>query len=166
MKIRKYNKSDLQQCRSLYAEMVQHHRDLYYDDTIGGEDPGKEFDRHLQLVGEDKVWVAEEKGELAGLVSLILNGQQAEIEPIVVKKAYRGRNIGNMLLEKVTGEAEKLGVLCLSVKPVARNTEAISFFHRSGFNSLGQIELFKWLGPPSQFELKSGMMFNGKPFDY
>ena len=165
MKIRKYISSDLRQCRYLYAEMIQRHRDLYSDETIGGADPGKEFDKHLKLVGEDKIWVAENNGELVGLVSLIVNGQQAEIEPIVVKKECRGRNIGKMLLKKVTEEAENIGILCLSVKPVVRNKEAISFFHKSGFNSLGQVELFKWLGPPSQFVLKSDVIFLGESFN-
>lgn len=68
-------------------------------------------------------------GEILGLASLIHDGEQGEIEPIVVASAHCGQGIGQALVEHVIQEAKNLGVLCLSVKPVARNREAIAFFH-------------------------------------
>lgn len=166
MQIRQYNSSELDQCRSLWAEMVQRHRDIYNDPSIGGDNPGLEFDIHLERVGTQYIWVAEDNEELVGLVSLILNEQQAEIEPIIVKSDYRNQGIGQELLNHAIEQAKKLNVLCLSVKPVARNLDAISFFYNSGFKAMGQIELFMWLGDSTPFEWKKGLNLFGKSFDY
>ena len=84
MIIRAFESGDMEQCRSLWAEMVQRHRDIYEDPSIGGDDPGSEFDDHLARVGPDRIWVAIEDDRAVGLVSLILDREQAEIEPVIV----------------------------------------------------------------------------------
>ena len=166
MHIREYNSSDLEPCRSLWAEMTQRHRDIYNDPSIGGDNPGLEFDKHLEQVGPERIWIALLNKEIVGLVSLIHEGEQAEIEPIVVSSKHRGKGIGQRLLNAVIEEAKKLGVLCLSVKPVARNEDAISFFYNSGFRILGHIQQFMWLGPSAPDAWKPGPELFGKTFDY
>ena len=146
--------------------MNQRHREIYEDPTIGGENPGLEFDRHLAKVGPEQVWVAESGEEVLGFVSLIQEGEEAEIEPIVVGSQHRSGGVGRQLLDHAVAEAKKLGVLCLGVKPVARNLEAVSFFHDAGFQTLGHIQLFMWLGPPVPGQWKSGPELFGKRFDY
>jgi N-acetylglutamate synthase-like GNAT family acetyltransferase len=166
MIIRAYNLSDLEGCRALWAEMTERHRRIYNDPTIGGENPGLEFDARLVRVGLDLVWVAEAHGGIVGLVSLIHEDEQAEIEPIVVRSDTRKTGIGHQLLEHAVTQAKALGVLCLSVKPVARNREAISFFRDAGFRTLGHIQLFMWLGDSSPDQWRKGPELFGKPFDY
>ena len=164
--VRPYESADLESCRTLWAEMVQRHRDVYEDPSIGGDDPGREFDRHLERVGPERVWVAVAEKDILGFVSLVVEGEQAEVEPIVVSADQRSRGIGKRLLIRAIDEAKRLGVSCLSVKPVARNTEAISFFYEAGFRILGHIQLFMWLGPSSPGQWKPGPELFGKPFDY
>lgn len=166
MSVRGYETSDLDRCRSLWAEMTQRHRDIYGDPSIGGEDPGLEFDAHLSRVGRERVWVAVSGEEVVGLVSLIQEGEQAEVEPIVVSSQHRGRGTGRELLDHAMEQAKSLGVLCLSVKPVARNEAAISFFHDAGFNKLGHVQMFMWLGPSMPGQWKPGPTLFGKLFDY
>ena len=166
MTVRDYQSSDLEACRSLWAEMTQRHRDIYEDPSIGGDNPGLEFDAHLARVGPEKMWVATSGGEIVGLVSLIEEEQQAEVEPIVVSSRHRGKGLGRELLNHAVEQAKAAGVLCLSVKPVARNEEAISFFHENGFKALGHIQLFMWLGESSPGQWKPGPELFGKPFDY
>jgi GNAT superfamily N-acetyltransferase len=146
--------------------MTERHRVIYEDPTIGGEDPGLEFDSHLSRVGPERVWVAVSDENILGLVALIVEGEQAEVEPIVVSSDRRSRGVGGQLLERVIDEAKKLGISCLSVKPVARNLEAISFFYEAGFRILGHIQLFMWLGPSFPGQWKPGPRLFGKPFDY
>jgi ribosomal protein S18 acetylase RimI-like enzyme len=146
--------------------MTQRHRDIYGDPSIGGEDPGLEFDRHLAQVGPDLVWVAEADDGIVGFVSLIHEGEEAEIEPIIVKSGVRSAGIGRQLLEHAVEQARELGVLCLSVKPVARNEEAVGFFHDAGFRTLGHIQLFMWLGDSFPGQWKKGPELFGKPFEY
>ena len=166
MKIRHYTKNDIEICRSLWVEMVQRHRDIYDDQSIGGENPGLEFDHHLESVGPEQIWLADLENQVIGLTSLIQNGEEAEIEPVIVSHQYRGKGIGELLIKHAIDEAKIRGVLCLSVKPVARNKEAISFFYDCGFRTLGHIQLFMWLGESAPDTWKSGMDFLGKSFKY
>jgi N-acetylglutamate synthase-like GNAT family acetyltransferase len=146
--------------------MTQRHRDIYDDPSIGGDDPGLEFDDHLSRVGPDLVWVAESEDGVVGFVSLIHEGEEAEIEPIVVTSHIRSTGIGHRLVEHAVEQAKKLGVLCLSVKPVARNEQAIAFFYDAGFHTLGHIQLFKWLGDTFPGQWKKGPELFGKQFEY
>ena len=164
--IRPYESEDRDRCRSLWVEMTQRHRDIYNDPSIGGDDAGLEFDKHLDQVGSKRVWVATVEQDVVGLVALIQNGEEAEIEPVVVAAKHRGHGIGRRLLAHAIEEAKRLGVLCLGVKPVARNEEAISFFHDAGFRTLGHIQMFIWLGPSQPDQWRPGPELFGKPFDY
>jgi ribosomal protein S18 acetylase RimI-like enzyme len=164
--VRAYKHDDLERCRSLWAEMTQHHRDIYNDPSIGGEQPGLEFDAHLAKLGPDRVWVASIDEQVVGFTALIHSGEEAEIEPLAVSAEYRGQGMGKALVDHATGVAKELGVLCLSVKPVARNTDAIAFFHQAGFQTVGHIQLFKWLGPPMPDQWQPGLTILGRSFDY
>jgi len=140
--IRPYRSDDLEACRSLWVALTERHREIYGDDAIGGPDPGAQFDQHLESVGPDRIWVAEDAGTVIGLTSLIVDGREAEVEPVVVASARRGEGVGRLLVAAVVAQARALGVRLLSVRPVARNTEAIRFFHELGFAVLGHVEAF------------------------
>ena len=140
--IRKYSPEDYDACRSLWAELTEWHRQIYSDDSIGSPDPAAHFDDHLSRAGADRLLVAESESKVIGLTGLMLHGDEAEVEPLVVSASVRSRGIGSLLLEAVVNEARKLGVSYLSVRPVARNAEAIAFFRGSGFVNIGHVELF------------------------
>jgi len=164
--IRPYDSADLEQCRALWAELVQHHRDLYADPSVGGQSPGLYFDRHLARVGSDRIWVATCAGRVLGFAALILNGEEAEVEPIVVALGERGKGIGRTLLKHVVEEASRLGVRYLSVRPVARNVRAMSFFYHCGFRLLGRVELFMELPPSAHRTWKPGPDLFGLSFEH
>jgi len=73
---------------------------------------------------------------------MILDDEEAEMEPVVVHHSHRGKGVGSALVGMAIKEAERLGVKYLNVKPVARNAEAIKFFRAKGFENIGRIELF------------------------
>jgi len=156
--IRKYQPRDKKQCRSLWKELTERHREIYQDPTIGGEHPEDYFDKHLAKVGAARLWVAVDGSRVVGLIGLIVDGEGAEIEPLVVSKAYRRRGIGKQLIKRIVAEARNLGVRFLNVKPAARNVHAIRFLYRQGFRNLGHIELFldfskyAWKPGPKLFE--------------
>ena len=160
--VRPYDSQDLEQCRALWTELAQCHRDLYGDPSIGGPTPGLQFDDHLSRVGPECVWIAERQGRAVGMVALLANGDEAEIDPLIVSAKDRGQGIGRALLERAKREAAALGVRYLEVRPVARNRDAISFYYRAGFCLLGRVELFmelqasapdKWAQGPELFGL-------------
>jgi GNAT superfamily N-acetyltransferase len=143
--IREYDaSSDLEGCRELWRHLTQRHRDIYEDQTIGGDDPGPYFDEHyLPDDKPAKLWVAELDGELVGLCGLLLKDGGAELEPIVVLDGERNAGIGSQLAQTAISEAERLGVSAIVVRPVGRNDKAIRFFHREGFDVLDRVELAK-----------------------
>lgn len=156
--IRNYQSRDREQCRNLWKELTEWHRKIYGDPTIGGEHPEDHFDKHLAKVGPNRLWVAIHNSKVVGLVGLIVEGEEAEVEPLIVSKAYRHKGIGKKLLHTVVSEAHNLDVKILTVKPVARNIQAIKFFYQQGFKNLGQIELcmdfceYPWKAGPKLFE--------------
>jgi ribosomal protein S18 acetylase RimI-like enzyme len=165
IKIRQYQPTDIESCRSLWVDLTQRHRDIYENSTIGGEDPGMHFDKHLSRVGDQNIWVAEHEGKVIGMVGLVQE-DEPEVEPIVVAPEHRNRQVGSKLLEHVIGRAKELGLRFLSVRPVTRNQEAISLFHRTGFKILGHIEMFMDLNPEPQIVWRPGPELQDHHFEH
>lgn len=142
--IRKYRNEDRDYCRGLWKELTEWHRKIYQDPCIGGEHSEDYFDKQLAKVGPNNLWVATVDNKPVGLVGLMDEEHEAEveIEPIIVSENYRGKGIGTRLIETVMAEARGRGVRYLDVKPVARNATTIRFLHKLGFKNLGQIEMF------------------------
>jgi GNAT superfamily N-acetyltransferase len=157
--IRQYAACDLEACRALWVELTERHRQVYEDPAIGGERPGLHFDRHLQRAG------AEVEGRVVGLAALLVDGENAEVDPVVVAAGYRGHGIGRMLVERAVAQARRLGVRFLSVRPAARNREVFGFYHRLGFRALGCVELFMDLRR-GETALKPGPDLFGLPWLY
>jgi len=161
--IRGYLPSDYESCRALWAELTEWHRRIYGEPSIGGPDPGEHFDPHLAKVGPDNLWVAVHGSEVIGLTGLMGEGDEAEVEPAIVSEPHRRRGVGRRLVETVIAEAKNRGVKYLSVRPVARNEEAIRFFVEQGFGNMGHIELFIDL---TNREWKEGLNLFGLELKY
>jgi len=164
--IRQYQSSDLNACRELWQELTEYHRKIYNDPSIGGEHPELYFDEHLKKVGTEKIWVAEYESKVVGFTGLIVEGEEAEVEPLIVLHEYRNKGIGKALTDYCIEQAKKLNIRYLSVKPVARNESAIKYFYNAGFWSLGHIEMFMELPKQNPNKWKSGLKFQGRKFDY
>lgn len=78
---------------------------------------------------------------MAGFAAVILGEKTAELlEPNVVSAAHRGRGIGQALADSVIESVRERGLCQVIVRPVARNSDAIGFFHSRGFTAIGQVE--------------------------
>ena len=139
--IRRFEPRDSSACRSLWAELTRTHRALYDDPSIGGDDPGSGFDGYLEEFGDAHMWVAERRGSVVGFLGMIVRGRGGEIEPVVVSFDVRGQGIGRMLVQAAVEAAQNEGVTQLKVSPVVRNSSAVRFFHRLGFDALGHVDL-------------------------
>jgi N-acetylglutamate synthase-like GNAT family acetyltransferase len=161
--VRNYRETDLNQCRGLWRELVEWHRKIYCDASIGGEEPELFFDKHLAKVGANQIWVAVTEDGVVGFIGLEIENEEAKIEPVIVSETYREKGVGRMLVEKAVDEAQKKGVKFLNVMPVARNEEAIRFFYEMGFRKLGHVQLF--MDFPNK-KWKSGLELQGRKFDF
>lgn len=140
--IRGYEPADLEQCRDLWRDLTQRHRDIYEDQTIGGDDPGLYFDEvYLKDPKFHSLFVADEDGVLLGMCGLFDDGYEAELEPICVRPAHRDKRVGAALAQHVIEVAKGLGRGWINVRPVWRNIEAIAFFAREGFDHLNHVTL-------------------------
>jgi GNAT superfamily N-acetyltransferase len=139
--IREYAPDDLERCRELWRALVDRHREIYDDPTIGGADPGLELDEHLRHPRLSKLSVAESDGRIIGLCGLLVDGKESELEPIVVDPDHRNRGVGALLAAAAISESRRRGFKYINVQPVGRNLEAIRFFHREGFQILGHLAL-------------------------
>jgi GNAT superfamily N-acetyltransferase len=139
--VRPFEERDSATCRALWTELTGWHRELYDDPSIGGDDPGSGFDRYVEEFADARLWVAELSGSVTGFAGLIVRGNQAEVEPVVVAADARGQGVGRMLVAAAVEAARVDGIAQIKVSPVARNAEAIRFFHRIGFTALGHVEL-------------------------
>src|SRR5437870_2429650 len=88
-KIRSYEADDLAVCRALWVELTEWHRQIYESPQIGGADPGRRFDEHLRQVGRDHIWLATIEGDVVGMVGLIEEESEFELEPLVVSERWR-----------------------------------------------------------------------------
>jgi GNAT superfamily N-acetyltransferase len=74
------------------------------------------------------------------LLRLIGEEDSADIEPVIVTKSYRRNNIGTLLVKHALAEAGKISIPLLSVRPMARNNDAIAFFGKLGFALRGRVD--------------------------
>jgi GNAT superfamily N-acetyltransferase len=103
---------------------------------------------------------------VVGLTSLLVRGDEAEVEPIVVARDVRSRGVGGALLAHAIEAARRRGIRFLGAKPVARNVEALAFFHDHGFATLGHLDVFLELSQPTPREWKDGVTVHGRRYRY
>ncbi len=165
MEIRAYEAADLDACRSLYAQLVEHHREIYDDPSIGGDDPGAGFDEYLALPTRVITWVAVHGDDLVGLTGLLWEGDESTVEPVIVSHHRRGTGVGRALIETAIEESRQRGATYVNIKPVARNASAIKAFHELGFRTLGHVQLFLSLDDDDS-GWQSGIDVHGRTFDF
>ncbi len=164
--VRTYTDADYGTCRELWVELTQHHRDIYSDQSIGGDDPGLEIDTHLKDRKRAITWIAEREGGVLGFCSLLVDGEGGEIDPIVVRASERSRGIGTALLDTAIAAARQRGVRFLSIRPVARNVDAVRLYYDAGFRLLGQVDMFMDLTESTPRNWKSGVALHGREMQY
>jgi GNAT superfamily N-acetyltransferase len=164
--VRAYGDSDYFACRSLWVELTEHHRRIYEDPTIGGEDPGSGFNRYLETPERVGSWVAVIDERVVGMTGLFDHGESGEVEPVVVTEQARGAGLGRLLLQRVVEQATRRGHQYLAIRPVARNTNAIGRFHAAGFRTLGgHVDLTMDLTERAH-SWRSGARLHGLDFSY
>ncbi|MHA1515632.1 MAG: GNAT family N-acetyltransferase, partial [Candidatus Heimdallarchaeaceae archaeon] len=97
---------------------------------------------------------------------LIVRGKAAEVEPIIIKSSHRKKGIGKKLLQFIINHASEKEIKYLSIRPVARNKNALKLFYEMGFNIIGHIELFMNLKEKESKKWKTGIEIHDIPFEY
>jgi GNAT superfamily N-acetyltransferase len=164
VEVREFRSTDVDACRGLYAQLVEHHREIYHDPTIGGDDPGAGFDDYLSLPERVVTWVAADGDSILGFTGLLWEGEESTIEPVIVDRRCRRNGIGRRLIETAIAESRRRGATDVNIKPVARNASAIQVFHGLGFRTLGHLQLFMSLDRDESY-WRGGPELHGRTFD-
>ncbi|OGO38444.1 MAG: hypothetical protein A2147_10335 [Chloroflexi bacterium RBG_16_57_8] len=167
--IREYRESDHDACRSLWAQLAQHHADIYEDPAIAGDDPGRGLDEYLTRADRCGMWVAESDARVVGFAGLLdVVGEEgvAEVEPVVVESASRDEGIGTGLIEHASEVAKKKGFRFLQIRPELRNEQAFALYVRLGFSKVGAITLFQDIASDSKRKWRSGLTIFGRELNY
>ncbi len=164
--IRGYEDSDLESCRELWVQLTEWHRSIYDSPGIGGDDPGKQFDAHLEKVGRERIWLAVDGDTVLGMTGLQPGSEEGslEIEPMIVFPDARGRGVGKALVSHLVDVIKGMGLRDLNVRAVGRNAEAIRFYHDVGFDVIGYVELFLDTTPAEEQAWREGETIAGRRF--
>jgi GNAT superfamily N-acetyltransferase len=164
VEVREYRPSDLEACRRLYAQLVEHHREIYDDPTIGGDDPGAGFDDYLAIPERVVTWVAVDGDTIVGMTGLLWEGEESTIEPVIVDRHCRRNGVGRRLIETAVAESRRRGATDVNIKPVVRNASAIQAFHELGFRTVGHLQMFMSLNRDASY-WRDGLELHGRRFD-
>ena len=140
-RFRDMNENDVEECVRLYRQMVDHHREIYQDDTI----PYADDTLRTKLKRTDQNYikiVAEENRRIVGLLTVEIKGRTCVLDEILVAKDKRGKGIGTVFADYAKKTGRERGCTELQVSFAARNVRALNFYHKMGLNCLGMIQLF------------------------
>lgn len=88
---------------------------------------------HLAEVLDQVVWVAQEHGEVIGLVVLRIEPDHVLIENLAVAPTSQARGIGTLLLTAAEREARSAGVREVRLYTHEAMTENIDYYTRRGY---------------------------------
>lgn len=140
MIIRRLNVDDAAAYKAIRLELLE----------VEPQSFGSSFEEESQF--EDPMWInrltkehiytfgAIEKDELIGIVLAVTNprkkvGHVATLNSMFVKKGFRGKQVGNALLNHAIDEMKSLGVEQILLSVVTENAKAISLYERNEFEA-------------------------------
>lgn len=89
-----------------------------------------------------RAFVAEEGGVVAGYAYLWVIFEQGHLINIAVAPPFRGRGLGEALLERVLREAVGQGARAVHLEVREQNAPAIALYRKHGFEVLGRVEKY------------------------
>ena len=92
--------------------------------------------KDLQINKHKRHFVYDEGGEAVGfyIVSVILD--EAEIYTIAVDEAFRGKNIGTFMLERLINDSLRTGVKKIWLEVSTKNLPALNLYEKLGFEKI------------------------------
>lgn len=168
-KLREFSINDLEECVVFFRQMVDHHREVYEDNTIAYDD--EYLRKKLQRTDDNYIKVVVEKDKrIVGLLTIDIKGRTCELDEILVDKGMRGKGMGTALVEFLKKTAVERGCDEIQVSFAARNLRALNFYYKEvGLNCLGMIQIFMPItdkGREKWYEKGKKTVFLGLDFYY
>jgi ribosomal protein S18 acetylase RimI-like enzyme len=136
--VRRARAADIPQLCDLLAELFSIESDFSPD--------GEKQTQGLTLfindtAGSLAVFVAEKDGEIIGmcsvqtLISTAEGGPAGFVEDVIVRREYRGRGIGSLLLSEIVRWSIEKNITRLQLLAEVDNERALKFYARSGWTT-------------------------------
>jgi ribosomal protein S18 acetylase RimI-like enzyme len=130
-----------------------------YIDRIGRR-PAPMDDDYGQKIGEGSISVAEEDGEVVGLIVLLVERDHLLIENVAVDPAHQGRGVGRALMAHAETYAGRRHISELRLYTNVAMTENLTLYSRLGYreddrrteNGLRRVFFSKGLTASGAFE--------------
>jgi RimJ/RimL family protein N-acetyltransferase len=145
MLIRKMIKADAAAYRELRLRALQLHPEAYGSSYEESVERDIEFfrERIPEPESDDAIFVAEEAGQLVGMVSFVRDTPQkmkhiANIYGVYVDAQARGKGIGRLLMQHTIDHARQIsGIRQLALAVATTNTTALKLYESLGFRTWG-----------------------------
>lgn len=98
-----------------------------------GKPPGPMLDDYAEVIRRHRVFVAEERGAVVGVVVLMEQGERLLLDNVAVHPSRQGRGIGKALLDFAEREALRLGHRVLRLYTHVTMHENIALYERRGY---------------------------------
>ena len=143
------------------GEIVERAYSIYIERI--GRCPAPMDDDYAEKLREGNVFVADERGEVVGLIVLLAAQDHLLIENVAVDPEHQGEGIGRSLLAYAEAYAIEQGIPELRLYTNAAMTENLALYPRLGYreddrrteNGLKRVFLSKSLGSPGTSETGS-----------
>ena len=111
--------------------------DSYLNMAIGGEDKREKYKKYNHLDTMDYVVLAYAEDIAVGCAALRrYSDTEIEVKRVFLQDAYRGRNIGGMLLQNLIDKAEKLGFDRMILETGLFLDASVRLYRRFGFERI------------------------------
>lgn len=81
--------------------------------------------------------VAEEEGQILGCVGMVVLGEEADVDKVMVAATHQGRHICQELFAALFEAGEQLGVQAYTLEVRKSNEKAIHIYEKLGFTAEG-----------------------------
>jgi ribosomal protein S18 acetylase RimI-like enzyme len=130
--IREYDDKDRASVISLWEESF-HLPDFH-------NDPGISIDMKTKH-NDGLIFIATDEQQLIGTIIAGFDGHRGWIYSLAVKKQYRNKGVGSLLLKKALEELKKRGCLKVNLQVEGDNSEIVPFYEKNGFKVEDRISM-------------------------
>ncbi len=142
IKYRKGNINDLSKIQDLHSKLFEYEQsfEVLYDLNYDKTEDSKQYFKSRLISDNSFVYVAEEHGSFLGYICGAIGYEEfrklhdvAEIDSLFVSEEYRGKGIGEKLIERFILWTKTKNINRVKLEVVHNNERSISFYNRKGF---------------------------------
>ncbi len=136
MNIRKIDSNEAKKVYDCLAALSEHHNMV--SENFKGDYPSRPFEKTIEIFenavrgGLSEIFFAEDCGKVVGFCKIDFAEGSGKLDYLAVLPSYRGKGIGDMLMQKALSRFDEMKIKSIEIKVVAGNS-AVKFYEKYGF---------------------------------